>query len=161
MSALTEPQSCPPSSTDSSAASEMDLSSVIGTPDKREVLQIPALGKIVSNFCFLLTFLDLTKILKTIGETIGKGATATVHKALVETGQVVAVKRVDASSMSKSAFSLITAELDLLKRLSHPHIISVLGHIQVKKTLYIILECVAVKLSENTYCKDMLKTALC
>lgn len=157
MSALTEPQSCPPSSTDSSAASEMDLSSVIGTPDKREVLQIPALGKIVSNFCFLL---DLTKILKTIGETIGKGATATVHKALVETGQVVAVKRVDASSMSKSAFSLITAELDLLKRLSHPHIISVLGHIQVKKTLYIILECV-VNLSENTYCKDMLKTALC
>ncbi|KAH3756537.1 MAP3K epsilon protein kinase 1 [Pelomyxa schiedti] len=79
-----------------------------------------------------------------IGETIGRGATAVVFKGLVESGdrcgEVVALKRLDANVMSKDFSNSIKAEISLLQKLQHPHIVSVLGQYEMNSQLFIILE---------------------
>ncbi|KAH3759138.1 MAP kinase kinase [Pelomyxa schiedti] len=76
----------------------------------------------------------------TVGEVIGRGATAVVHKGLVSTGQVVAIKVVNSSVVSSAAFQSITEEIDMLIKLNHKNIISVLGYSLMNKFLYIFLE---------------------
>ena len=51
----------------------------------------------------------LTIAVQQIGQQIGKGGFATVHKAInLITGEVVAAKRFDATQVSKSALATIT-----------------------------------------------------
>jgi len=78
------------------------------------------------------------------GETIGAGSLGTVMSALDQrTGQVIAVKevRIDKSSESDADLKVaLQAEIDILRHLKHPHIVSYLGHDDLDGYLYIYLE---------------------
>lgn len=55
-----------------------------------------------------------------VGQQIGKGGFATVHKAInLITGEVVAVKRFDSGQVSKSALATITVRVLRLIALAH------------------------------------------
>lgn len=58
-------------------------------------------------------------------EKIGSGSYATVYKAFKKDGcrEIVAIKRVDKSSLSKSAIDNIVTEIYLLKILRHENIV--------------------------------------
>jgi len=80
----------------------------------------------------------------TRGDTIGRGALGRVFKALDQaTGQMLAVKEVLVSKSLESDKIFVEAlenEISILKELSHPHIVSYLGHDYIDDCLYMYLE---------------------
>ncbi|KAF2071768.1 hypothetical protein CYY_006914 [Polysphondylium violaceum] len=76
-----------------------------------------------------------------IGEQIGKGGFASVFKGLnTLTGDFVAIKRFDKSRISKEQLSSISTELDLLQRLKHESIVTILGQEENEHYIFIFLE---------------------
>ncbi|CAK9806871.1 Serine/threonine-protein kinase ULK3 [Anthophora quadrimaculata] len=75
-------------------------------------------------------------------ENIGSGSYATVYKAFKKDGcrEVVAIKCVDKSSLSKSAIDNIITEIYLLKVLRHEHIVEMRDFFWDEGHIYIVME---------------------
>ncbi|OLL22575.1 Cytokinesis protein sepH [Neolecta irregularis DAH-3] len=77
----------------------------------------------------------------TLGDCLGKGAFASVYRALnFSTGEVVAIKQIKLASIPKSELKVIMMEIDLLKNLNHQNIVKYLGFVKDPNYLNIILE---------------------
>jgi len=79
-----------------------------------------------------------------IGDEIGKGAFSVVKKAThKKTGEVVAVKVIDkkAASTPQDAQRLKT-EVEILKKVKHPHIVCLKDMYETSEKLYLIMELV-------------------
>ncbi|KAG8836037.1 hypothetical protein FRC17_010501 [Serendipita sp. 399] len=78
-----------------------------------------------------------------IGNGIGRGQFGAVYRALnLNTGQMVAVKRISLHGLSEEEISSLMKEVDVLKRLSHPSIVKYEGMVRSTDTLSIVLEYV-------------------
>merc|ERR1711991_385199 len=79
-----------------------------------------------------------------IGEKLGKGAFATVYKALdTETGDFVAIKRISKQKIrGKAQQQRVLAEGQLMKRLNHPNIGAFRDVVETTGHLHFILEYV-------------------
>jgi serine/threonine protein kinase len=76
-----------------------------------------------------------------IGEALGKGAFGTVYKGLdIETGETVAIKRVELTGIPQTELNNLEGELTLLQKLNHPNIVQYVGAVRSEKHLNIILE---------------------
>ena len=56
------------------------------------------------------------------------------------TGEVVAVKQMTLSNIPRTEVDSMMMEIDLLKKLNHPHIVKYLGFVKTREHLNIILE---------------------
>ncbi|GAA5980311.1 hypothetical protein JCM10908_001610 [Rhodotorula pacifica] len=78
-----------------------------------------------------------------LGECIGRGQFGTVYRALnLNTGQVVAVKRIALEGRTKEEISQLSNEVTLLQSLSHPAVVKYEGVVRTENHLNIILEYV-------------------
>ncbi|KAI9850157.1 MAG: hypothetical protein M1838_006044 [Thelocarpon superellum] len=76
-----------------------------------------------------------------LGDCLGKGAFGSVYRALNwGTGETVAVKQVKLDDLPPSELRVIMLEIDLLKNLNHPNIVTYHGFVKTSESLYIILE---------------------
>lgn len=76
-----------------------------------------------------------------LGNCIGRGQFGAVYRALnLNTGQMVAVKRISLSGLKEEEISQLMKEVDLLKSLSHPGIVKYEGMARDQDTLSIVLE---------------------
>ena len=73
---------------------------------------------------------DVTRIVWTKGELLGRGAYGNVYMGMTATGELIAVKEVTLLSSSKEAAQALESlqrEIALLQSLCHPHIVQYLG----------------------------------
>ncbi|KAF8577988.1 hypothetical protein K439DRAFT_1530932 [Ramaria rubella] len=76
-----------------------------------------------------------------LGNCIGRGQFGSVYRALnLNTGQMVAVKRIRLEGLSESEVAQLMHEVELVKRLSHPSIVKYEGMARDSDTLNIVLE---------------------
>ncbi|KAJ3795230.1 STE/STE11/cdc15 protein kinase [Lentinula aff. detonsa] len=76
-----------------------------------------------------------------LGNCIGRGQFGSVYRALnLNTGQMVAVKRIRLEGLKEDEVTQLMREVDLVKRLSHPSIIKYEGMHRDADTLSIVLE---------------------
>ncbi|KAH7910459.1 hypothetical protein BJ138DRAFT_1152815 [Hygrophoropsis aurantiaca] len=76
-----------------------------------------------------------------LGNCIGRGQFGTVYRALnLNTGQMVAVKRIRLEGLKEDEVTQLMREVDLMKRLSHPSIVKYEGMARDDDTLSIVLE---------------------
>ena len=81
--------------------------------------------------------------LQQLGNCIGRGQFGAVYRALnLNTGQMVAVKRIGLDGLKEEEISQLMKEVDLVKSLSHPSIVKYEGMARDENTLSIVLECV-------------------
>ena len=74
-------------------------------------------------------------------DEIGRGASGTVYKALnLQTGGMVAIKKVALRGESKDQLQLLQREIDLLKLLKNPYIVEYRESFNTADTLYIVME---------------------
>jgi serine/threonine protein kinase len=79
-----------------------------------------------------------------LGEELGHGAFAVVRRATNRlTGETVAVKVISKNKMSPDALLKLELEVEILKAVDHPHIISLKNFYQTEKFLYIVMECMS------------------
>ncbi|KIY51836.1 kinase-like protein, partial [Fistulina hepatica ATCC 64428] len=75
------------------------------------------------------------------GNCIGRGQFGSVYRALnLNTGQMVAVKRIRLEGLKEDEITTLMREVDLVKRLSHPSIVKYEGMARDADTLSIVLE---------------------
>ncbi|GAA5974048.1 hypothetical protein JCM11641_008233 [Rhodosporidiobolus odoratus] len=78
-----------------------------------------------------------------LGECIGRGQFGSVYRALnLNTGQVVAVKRIQLEGKTDSEIQELSKEVTLLQRLAHPSVVKYEGVVRTEHYLNIILEYV-------------------
>jgi len=78
-----------------------------------------------------------------LGNCIGRGQFGSVYRALnLNTGQMVAVKRIRLEGLKEDEVTQLMREVDLVKRLSHPSIVKYEGMARDEDTLSIVLEYV-------------------
>ncbi|XP_012281826.1 serine/threonine-protein kinase ULK3 [Orussus abietinus] len=97
-------------------------------------------------------------------EKIGVGSYATVYKAFKKGGskEVVAIKCVDKSGLSKSAIENLITEINLLKILKHEHIVEMKDFFWDEGHIYIVMEyCDAGDLSSFIRRKNKLPENVC
>ncbi|KAG6821432.1 hypothetical protein H0H93_010156 [Arthromyces matolae] len=76
-----------------------------------------------------------------LGNCIGRGQFGSVYRALnLNTGQMVAVKRIRLAGLKESEITTLMREVDLMKSLSHPSIVKYEGMERDADTLSIVLE---------------------
>lgn len=81
--------------------------------------------------------------LQQIGNCIGRGQFGSVYRALnLNTGQMVAVKRIGLEGLKEEEISQLMREVDLVKRLTHPSIVKYEGMARDENALSIVLEYV-------------------
>lgn len=74
-------------------------------------------------------------------KVVGKGGSSTVFKARIKaTGAIVAVKQIETDGLSNDQISGIKGEIETMKSLSHPNILSYLGTQQSSNKIFIFLE---------------------
>lgn len=84
----------------------------------------------------------LTSFAQQLGECIGRGQFGSVYRALnLNTGQVVAVKRISLEGKSETEVAELSNEVKLLKALAHPAVVKYEGLVRTEHYLNIILEC--------------------
>ncbi|KAJ1384842.1 kinase-like domain-containing protein [Ochromonadaceae sp. CCMP2298] len=72
---------------------------------------------------------------------VGKGGSSTVYKAVMKpAGNFVAVKQIDIDGLSREQINGIKGEIETMRNLSHPHILSYLGTQQSPHRVFIFLE---------------------
>ena len=97
-------------------------------------------------------------------EKIGSGNYADVYKAFKKgkTREVVAVKCVLQSSLSKSSLDNLESEIKILKKLRHEHIVQMLDFVWDDKYIYIIMEyCSGGDLSSFVKSRQRLPESVC
>ncbi|KIM44724.1 hypothetical protein M413DRAFT_25159 [Hebeloma cylindrosporum] len=78
-----------------------------------------------------------------LGNCIGRGQFGSVYRALnLNTGQMVAVKRIRLEGLKEEEVTTLMREVDLVKSLSHPSIVKYEGMARDEDTLSIVLEYV-------------------
>ncbi|KAG9018100.1 hypothetical protein FRB90_012289 [Tulasnella sp. 427] len=78
-----------------------------------------------------------------LGNCIGKGQIGSVYRALeINTGRIVAVKRISLAGLPESEIIQLTKEVHLMKRLCHPSIVQYEGIVRNDDSLDIVLEYV-------------------
>ncbi|KAK4054705.1 Protein kinase of the Mitotic Exit Network [Microbotryomycetes sp. JL201] len=78
-----------------------------------------------------------------LGECIGRGQFGAVYRALnLNSGRVVAVKRISLAGKTKVEIDQLSSEVQLLKALSHPSVVQYEGLVKTEHNLNIILEFV-------------------
>ncbi|GAA5871828.1 hypothetical protein JCM3774_000312 [Rhodotorula dairenensis] len=78
-----------------------------------------------------------------LGECIGRGQFGSVYRALnLNTGQVVAVKRIALEGRTKGEINELSNEVMLLQKLSHPAVVKYEGVVRTEHYLNIVLEYV-------------------
>ncbi|KAG8990537.1 hypothetical protein FRB90_001732 [Tulasnella sp. 427] len=78
-----------------------------------------------------------------LGNCIGRGQFGSVYRALnINTGQIVAVKRIRLEGLPESEITQLMKEVHLLKRLQHPSIVQYEGMVRDDDSLDIVLEYV-------------------
>lgn len=78
-----------------------------------------------------------------MGNCIGRGQFGSVYRALnLNSGQMVAVKRIKLQGRSEDEVTQLMNEVDLLKRLTHPSVVKYEGLVRGTEALSIILEYV-------------------
>ncbi|KAF4593894.1 hypothetical protein EYR40_008689 [Pleurotus pulmonarius] len=76
-----------------------------------------------------------------LGNCIGRGQFGSVYRALnLNTGQMVAVKRIRLEGLKENEVTQLMREVDLVKSLSHPSIVKYEGMARDEDTLSIVLE---------------------
>ncbi|KAF8809477.1 hypothetical protein BYT27DRAFT_7094067 [Phlegmacium glaucopus] len=76
-----------------------------------------------------------------LGNCIGRGQFGSVYRALnLNTGQMVAVKRIRLEGLKEDEVTTLMREVDLVKSLSHPSIVKYEGMARDEDTLNIVLE---------------------
>lgn len=91
----------------------------------RMVCATPRRGKAPNNY--------------SLGERIGRGAFATVYKAIdLKTGEFVAIKEIPLAKLG--SVDSIMSEIELLQDLEHPNIVKYLGFMKDQERLSIVLE---------------------
>ncbi|KAI0060757.1 hypothetical protein BV25DRAFT_1806793 [Artomyces pyxidatus] len=76
-----------------------------------------------------------------LGNCIGRGQFGAVYRALnLNTGQMVAVKRIGLDGLKEEEVTQLMKEVDLVKSLSHPSIVKYEGMARDENTLSIVLE---------------------
>ncbi|KAI0322777.1 hypothetical protein OF83DRAFT_1048659 [Amylostereum chailletii] len=76
-----------------------------------------------------------------LGNCIGRGQFGSVYRALnLNTGQMVAVKRIGLEGLKEDEVTQLMREVDLVKSLSHPSIVKYEGMARDDNTLSIVLE---------------------
>ncbi|KAJ7623201.1 STE/STE11/cdc15 protein kinase [Roridomyces roridus] len=76
-----------------------------------------------------------------LGNCIGRGQFGSVYRALnLNTGQMVAVKRIRLEGLKEEEVTTLMREVDLVKSLSHPSIVKYEGMARDQDTLSIVLE---------------------
>ena len=76
-----------------------------------------------------------------LGNCIGRGQFGAVYRALnLNTGQMVAVKRITLTGLKEKEISRLVKEVDIVKSLSHPSIVKYEGMVKDEDTLSIVLE---------------------
>lgn len=81
--------------------------------------------------------------LQQLGNCIGRGQFGAVYRALnLNTGQMVAVKRIRLEGLKEEEIAQLMKEVDLVKSLSHPSIVKYEGMARDDDTLNIVLEYV-------------------
>ncbi|KAJ6591534.1 Pkinase-domain-containing protein [Mycena vulgaris] len=76
-----------------------------------------------------------------LGNCIGRGQFGSVYRALnLNTGQMVAVKRIRLEGLKEDEVTTLMREVDLVKSLSHPSIVKYEGMARDQDTLSIVLE---------------------
>ncbi|THH01041.1 hypothetical protein EW026_g1570 [Hermanssonia centrifuga] len=76
-----------------------------------------------------------------LGNCIGRGQFGAVYRALnLNTGQMVAVKRIGLEGLKEDEIAQLMKEVDLVKSLSHPSIVKYEGMARDANTLSIVLE---------------------
>lgn len=74
-------------------------------------------------------------------KTIGKGSFSTVYKGFnTKTDEVVAIKHINKVGMKDALIKKLYDEVELLKQLQHPNIVSLLNFIDGENECYIVLE---------------------
>jgi serine/threonine protein kinase len=68
-------------------------------------------------------------------------ASASVKASSDPSGKMVAIKRIKLEGMKEADISKTMAEVDLLKRLTHPSVVKYEGMMRDEETLHIVLEC--------------------
>lgn len=71
---------------------------------------------------------------------VGKGGSSTVYKGKLQDGKMVAIKQIDTDGLSNDQILNIKGEIDTMKTLSHSHIVSYLGTLEVPHKICIFLE---------------------
>ena len=78
-----------------------------------------------------------------LADEIGRGASGIVYRALnLQTGGMVAIKKVALRGESKDQLQLLQREIDLLKLLKNPYIVEYRESFNTSDTLYIVMELI-------------------
>jgi hypothetical protein len=92
-------------------------------------------------FVRLLESFLVDLLLQQLGNCIGRGQFGSVYRALnLNTGQMVAVKRIRLEGLKEEEVTTLMREVDLVKSLSHPSIVKYEGMARDEDTLSIVLE---------------------
>lgn len=77
-----------------------------------------------------------------MGAEIGKGSFANVYKGVaLATKTPVAIKKISKSKLkTKKVVENLEIEIEILKTVTHPHVVLLIGHITLAKNIYIIME---------------------
>ncbi|KAF2141870.1 uncharacterized protein K452DRAFT_227801 [Aplosporella prunicola CBS 121167] len=74
-------------------------------------------------------------------EQIGKGSFATVYRGIhVKKRSLVAIKSVDITKLNKKLKDNLSTEIQILRSLTHPHIVALIDCKEVPKTIHIVTE---------------------
>jgi len=96
---------------------------------------------VLSTSLALIVKLIRVEAKQQLGECIGKGQFGTVYRALnLNTGQVVAVKRIQLEGKTEAEIEQLSNEVSLLQRLNHPAIVRYQGLLRSENYLNIVLE---------------------
>jgi serine/threonine protein kinase len=75
------------------------------------------------------------------GKVIGAGAFSTVHSATcLQTGRLVAVKRVAKLRLSSREAERLHSEVTILRKCRHPHVVALINHFETPATTYLVME---------------------
>jgi len=76
-----------------------------------------------------------------LGEKLGRGAVGTVWKGLsIRSGDFVAIKQIDITGLDKAELQALVTELELLRTLEHPNVVSLIRAIRTRDQLYFVME---------------------
>ncbi|KAM0792997.1 hypothetical protein ACM66B_000492 [Microbotryomycetes sp. NB124-2] len=110
---------------------------------RRHSSQSPVLGPRLLRTKLVLHEDGKPSLTYQLGECIGRGQFGSVYRALnLNSGRVVAVKRISLSGKSAAEIEQLSSEVQLLKALSHPSVVQYEGLVKTEHNLNIILEFV-------------------
>ncbi|KAH7314980.1 hypothetical protein KP509_21G029600 [Ceratopteris richardii] len=96
-----------------------------------------------SHLCRHFTFEEISSMTNNFdeGKVLGVGGFGKVYEGVLEDGTKVAVKR--GSTHSGQGVAEFQTEVELLSKLRHHHLVSLVGHCEDKKEMILVYDCMA------------------